>query len=344
MIDKQPLPASPGQYFTTQTCGKCGGSNVFYDLGDKCTLCLQREVQLVLNAWGTNADYPCAVIPTDPSLAIDQGVNWTLNRHATLCSRGPHLKAAHVRTGRCIICTGDSKDPARLQAFKDLKWSYVPTWPCGKCNGKERHTKSNKCVNCSPAAIPRKSAERELMDRNPEAILSPAAAVLGGLKVYRTGEPCKRGHKSWRYIKGNACIDCKNHVPDVGSDAPAIEESSPELEWMSKFKRSTLSRREAINFGLTKYKTGRPCKYGHISFRRVKGQACIDCQKCIKRENWEDPSEKIMREEPNKFISRQDAAVQGLEVFRDGDMPVCDHAGWKYLSSSRCVDCVKDGL
>ncbi len=38
-----------------------------------------------------------------------------------------------------------------------------------------------------------------------------------------------------------------------------------------------VSYKEAIQQGLPKYFTGKPCKHGHISERRISGRCCISC-------------------------------------------------------------------
>lgn len=40
-----------------------------------------------------------------------------------------------------------------------------------------------------------------------------------------------------------------------------------------------MERKEAKALGLTHYNTGRPCKHGHISSRRVKDRVCMACDR-----------------------------------------------------------------
>ena len=40
-----------------------------------------------------------------------------------------------------------------------------------------------------------------------------------------------------------------------------------------------ITRKEAIEQGLTHYFTGKACKRGHVAKRFVKGQLCVDCAK-----------------------------------------------------------------
>ena|ERR1035437_8334721 len=46
-----------------------------------------------------------------------------------------------------------------------------------------------------------------------------------------------------------------------------------------------LTRKEAIFRGMTLYKTGIPCKHGHVEKRYVAGGACVKCAKLYQREH-----------------------------------------------------------
>ena len=40
-----------------------------------------------------------------------------------------------------------------------------------------------------------------------------------------------------------------------------------------------MNRKEAKSLGLTRYFTGLPCKYGHLSERHVANYECVECRK-----------------------------------------------------------------
>ena len=40
-----------------------------------------------------------------------------------------------------------------------------------------------------------------------------------------------------------------------------------------------ISRDKAIELGLDRYKTGKPCVNGHVSERRVNGRSCVECNR-----------------------------------------------------------------
>lgn len=49
-----------------------------------------------------------------------------------------------------------------------------------------------------------------------------------------------------------------------------------------------ISRKEAIERGLTRYFTGKPCKYGHLSERNVTWAGCLECAKMNARKSREE--------------------------------------------------------
>jgi hypothetical protein len=48
-----------------------------------------------------------------------------------------------------------------------------------------------------------------------------------------------------------------------------------------------ISRAEAKRRGLKTYFTGRPCKRGHVSERRVGSQTCVECERQWRNDNPE---------------------------------------------------------
>lgn len=57
-----------------------------------------------------------------------------------------------------------------------------------------------------------------------------------------------------------------------------------------------ITQEEARSSGLIFYFTGKPCKYGHVSERMVKGSACRECKRIV-GENYRNEN----REEYNKY-------------------------------------------
>lgn len=56
-----------------------------------------------------------------------------------------------------------------------------------------------------------------------------------------------------------------------------------------------ISRKQAIENGLTRYFTGKPCAHGHISERLVSGKNCAECNNERKRRRYHDNPDKYIQ-------------------------------------------------
>lgn len=55
--------------------------------------------------------------------------------------------------------------------------------------------------------------------------------------------------------------------------------------------RAIISRKDALQRGLIRYFTGKPCKHGHIAERNPSNKACLECARLKSREEyWSDPA------------------------------------------------------
>jgi hypothetical protein len=146
-------------------------------------------------------------------------------------------------------------------------------------------------------------------DVQPE-IISRDEAIALGLKRFFTGDPCKYGHISERYVStptAGTCIACLRVRKRAGGSSarPRKEERRRRqrreresklayralcelgLEFIPplplKQEPILMSRKEALALGLTRYFTGRPCTHGHICERSVSQETCLECLRVIKR-------------------------------------------------------------
>jgi hypothetical protein len=83
---------------------------------------------------------------------------------------------------------------------------YDATIPCRTCGGKVRYVTSGRCVAC---------ANNRSVFQHCTQILSLAPrtreeAVAIGSKFYRTGDPCRNGHRANRWTRNSVCVAC-NH-------------------------------------------------------------------------------------------------------------------------------------
>lgn len=72
---------------------------------------------------------------------------------------------------------------------------------------------------------------------------------------------------------------------------------------MAESSTSTIIlRREAQAQGLTRYFTGKPCKRGHVSERRVIGSGCVECSS-LKKRAWREANPEKTREQDRAWKS-----------------------------------------
>lgn len=137
-----------------------------------CVGCLQRALSEALPLWLMgHPDRPTPWILTKED-ALKAGNPWYYHnpKGSLLCDNGPHLRKACVISGRCFECA--SKRQAR------------------------------------ESTDGRSTASTEYARMNPDAIMSREVAKALGFALYRTGEPCRRGHTGWRYVSTGNCLDC----------------------------------------------------------------------------------------------------------------------------------------
>ena len=126
------------------------------------------------------------------------------------CTRKGHPGITDAN-GKCLLCRDERGTSPRQIAIKSGESWYQPLTPCSMCGGSCKRRVDNGRTGCSvSAAKPRKvTPEQTLMAEKPLMVLPRDTAKAIGLRVYRTGAPCKRGHTGWRYCSTGGCLDCK---------------------------------------------------------------------------------------------------------------------------------------
>lgn len=125
------------------------------------------------------------------------------------CPKCGGLRLSRIDNHKCVSCMMLEMSPRKKAIIEGKQW-YIPDTPCDKCGLLvECNVTTGACSNCISKGVDRRStAESELMRSQPDAIITKKQAKSMGLKIYRTGKPCKNGHTSWRYVSTNSCIDC----------------------------------------------------------------------------------------------------------------------------------------
>jgi ribosomal protein L37AE/L43A len=150
--------------------------------------------------------------PSNAGAAALLGVG--LYVHPEPCPDSGHM---HLRTieGKCFLCEQEKLALSpRQEAIKAGEKWYTPDTPCPICGGYDlRRVDNGRWQGCHPGGTSRGTAdgmtpEQIMMKSQPDLILPKAQAKALGLKVYRTGKPCRRGHNGYRYASTGNCIEC----------------------------------------------------------------------------------------------------------------------------------------
>lgn len=157
-------------------------------------------------------------------------------------------------------------------------------------------------------------------------------AKASGHTRYFTGNPCIRGHVCERYARDNSCVQCdkddRRSRPSVvrtnrkyrakrderGRIAvQALAELGVDLGYRASPAKEPIgasSRREALLSGARRYFTGKPCKHGHISSRKISG-GCDECTR-LHRRSSKRGGKKSKTESKKRSRQRQRAALTAL--------------------------------
>ncbi|MBW1726017.1 MAG: hypothetical protein JRJ62_00270 [Deltaproteobacteria bacterium] len=145
--------------------------------------------------------------------AIAHGEKWYIPE--TTCKICNTQSPKHVDNGRCQNCgdlNGPKTSPRQIAISNGESW-YTPVQPCPKCHTiADRRVTDGHCKGCvaPPTRDHRVTAESTMMKEFPDMILSRDDARGLGIKVYRTGGPCRRDHRGFRYTSTGNCIECLN--------------------------------------------------------------------------------------------------------------------------------------
>lgn len=150
--------------------------------------------------------------PSPRQAALAAGEKWFTPTDP--CPKCGTTSRRRVTDSHCTGCNTATKEPSpRQAAIAAGERTYIPNAPCRKCGTKApRSVQNGACQGCKQAE-PTKGDQRQtpdslMMAADPNMVVSRKKAKELGLKVYRTGEPCTKGHKGFRYVKSGNCIKC----------------------------------------------------------------------------------------------------------------------------------------
>lgn len=198
-------------------CEKCGCNKSFYTTTGKCSYCTMITMERVRHVkmhgadtpYGkyTAAPYKCADDPLDDREEVLRLAKIPGHVGDKPCKHG-HVKILN-QAGKCVQCVEMRR--ARTEAKENGERWYTPPTPCKKCMGFHlRCVHTGRCQGCNPLKEPKEidNSTGRLMSENPDMIISKEDAQQFGFTVFRTGQPCKRGHNGWRWVANGACLEC----------------------------------------------------------------------------------------------------------------------------------------
>ena len=109
------------------------------------------------------------------------------------------------RAGDCAFCVRNAA--TRQQAVEAGLRYWTPAESCPRCHQTApRAVNNSQCTGCRQGTT--ESATARMVRQQPGLIITRAQARAMGLKVYRTGGACPRGHRAYRYVSNGVCLDC----------------------------------------------------------------------------------------------------------------------------------------
>jgi hypothetical protein len=155
----------------------------------------------------------------------------------------------------------------------------------------------------------------------------PANAYDAGFTFWVSPDPCRKsGHFGVRTIK-NACAYCEEGASRI----------SP--------------RQQAISDGQAWYTPATPCpRCNTLSQRYVAGGRCQGCAGESKEtapdarqaiDARQTPDSLFMQQAPQQVITRAQAKLWGMKVYRTGRPCNAGHSGYRYLSTGSCIQCLR---
>lgn len=211
------------QWFDVGGCPDCAAAGrlpagfpvLRYVEGDQCGMCLQADGHAFAAAVARGEAFSIEPIPMSTEEAQAAGVDFFYP--GDLCPKGPHLIRKPLNgSGGCLICREQRAQrlTPRQQAIAAGKAWYTPEKPCKVCGTRSpRRVVNGECQGCKPPkaglADGRRTADSVLVESAPDLVMDREQARELGFKVFRTGRPCRRGHRGYRYVSTGGCIECK---------------------------------------------------------------------------------------------------------------------------------------
>lgn len=127
----------------------------------------------------------------------------------TPCPKCGGYDERRTQDNRCSGCYQKGVLSPRKAALVAGNVWYTPEKPCPYCGTRaDRRVYDGRCSGCIPTTTGSKNATTIMMENAPDMIISREDARRMQLKVFRTGAPCRRGHRGFRWTSTGNCIPC----------------------------------------------------------------------------------------------------------------------------------------
>ena len=195
-------------YDSGTMCDVCNGTPLCYAHNGKCVHCARLAA---LDYYNGAVDVDAGALSIEGALYHNL-INWY---SPDACSKAGHV-GLRTLEGDCQHCHDEFTTrpiSPRQKAIADGEKWYAPIDPCPQCGTRAlRYVANGRCMGCQPIPTanldPRTPAEVRLIRDFPGLVYSKQMAIKNGVSIYRTGDPCSRGHTTYRAVKGDACISC----------------------------------------------------------------------------------------------------------------------------------------
>lgn len=201
IVKYHPIPAP--------VCPRCGQKAVRYTVTDICAACAYIDAADAFN------QAQAAGQPTSPTAARLAGLSFYWRPE-------PGRYCGHIGLttfgGKCEVCRADKE--AKPESPRQAARAAGETWYqpaegdlCRNGHNAPRRVNNGSCQRCEEEARQRRPADPEpIWKTSPDLIISREDARAFGMVVYRTGQPCKRGHASFRYVSNGGCLVCMGRL------------------------------------------------------------------------------------------------------------------------------------
>ena len=179
------------------------------------------------------------------------GFRWTVTGQCHVCAK----RDAEDTYERAVSINGEPTTPDERAHKLGYYWTYKPGKYCGHVG---KTSLNGKCWYCEEER--RKPSPRQ-------------TAVSAGAVWYDPApdDPCPHGHVAPRRVANGSCRACEQACKPGQQPRTAgnsLRDICPD---------TIISRDDARTAGFAHYRTGLPCRAGHIGWRYVSTGNCLSC-------------------------------------------------------------------